>query len=175
MGVERPLGFSTKFTWQQKAVARKLVESNPHGWLGSGPLPGQTLIEELELPNPWEEFDTEKEERQRLKSRATTSLLKDNVMEMPFRLCKKRACEAPSTSLRGKRKLSPSGQYRRDILQEVLAEILADDQPVFQTDNPWVSVGKSLDSMIFFGQSVEDMLANGPDVEWERCIDTFIQ
>jgi len=82
MGVERPVGFLTKFTWQQKAVAYKILEENPHGWQGTGVFPGPAVAEEPIIRHPWDIPPDPSYGRIR-RSRPTWDLLADAKMEIP--------------------------------------------------------------------------------------------
>jgi len=155
MGVERPYGFDTKFTWQQKAVAKKIVMTTPHGWLGQGPLPGPSLDEELEMPNPWDIMNSEKIEKCRLKSRKTFELLKDRDMESPFRLCRKRCSENPAPG-RQVRRRTPGEQLRADILLENLAVLV--NTPVCHERSPWAVVMNQLDFCMTAGVFLAEVL-----------------
>jgi hypothetical protein len=82
MGVNRPLGFATRFTWQQKAYARRVLDDNPHLWQGYGPLPGPLVPEVPIIRHPWDEPATSNRVRA-LKARPTWDLLSDSKMEIP--------------------------------------------------------------------------------------------
>lgn len=157
MGVTRPLGFETKFTWQQRAVAMKRVNEQPYGWLGAGPLPAGDVPERSEIIQPWISKEVEKR-KDRLTSRATFDLLSMSKMELPFRVCLKRASETRPCYGRQKRRLAPEFQLWKDAVQESLELQIHEDSSVNSSNTAWTVIGRQLDFCLLSGVTLDEAL-----------------
>jgi len=169
MGVERPYGFETKFTWQQKAVAKDIMTNEPHLWTRHGPLPAPEIDVNPKRVNPWDELDTEVPAKKRLKHRASYEVLKDSAMEIAVVLCRLRR---PGAGLplvhRNGAKMTPEKKFWEDVLDEDIEEDFRNmDSPNFQVRSPWAQIGRELDFCLTHGVTVGEALAG---CEGERLL-----
>jgi hypothetical protein len=140
MGVDRPVGFKTKFTWQQKAVAYRILEENPHGWQGSGVLPGPTVPEEPVIRHPWD-IPPEPGYSRIRRSRPTWDLLADARMETPVNTI---VHVVPGLEFRPAPRrtprLTPQAKKERDFLLSFTSD--------FDVGEGWDAVSRALEEEI---------------------------